>query len=103
VIALATVALIVVLWRVRRHKSFLPLAASVAASLLACWLIAWALITTDDTGAGGAFDCWPDCSLYQDVIAGGFFGLPIMLLGLVVALGAITATRRTSRSRGRRS
>ena len=99
VIGLGTVVVPVLLWRLRRRRTFLPLAVTLAASLLAGWLIVWTLIDTDDTGAGGAFDCWPGCSLYQEVIAGAFVGLPIMLLVLIVALGAITALRQIDRFR----
>jgi hypothetical protein len=96
---LATAALVVVLWRVRWQRAFLGLAATFAALLIAVWVVLWGLLTTDETGAGEAFDCWPDCSLYQDVIAVGLVGLPIMLVVLIVALVAIAALRRIDRFR----
>lgn len=95
----ATITLVVVLWRIRCRPLFLPLAASVAAALVAGWFIAGVLIATDPTGAGGHIDCWPDCSLYQRVISLAIFGFPVVLLMLLVEVLIIVLVRRIGRFR----
>jgi NADH:ubiquinone oxidoreductase subunit 6 (subunit J) len=99
VLALATVAQLTLLWGARRRGALVPIAAGIAAVLITGWLIVLTLINTDETGAGGAFDCWPYCSLYQDVIAVAFFGLPIQLVVLIIAVGLMGAIYLARRSR----
>jgi hypothetical protein len=101
-LAITAVALIIVLWQARR--ALLLVASGIAAALIATWLTVFILVTSSDengTGAGAAFDCATHCSLYQDVIAVAFVGLPIMLVVVVVATGAIAVIPgRTDFGRG---
>jgi len=81
--------------RRRRLAVFLVQAAAVLALL---WIVSFALIEVDETGAGGAFDCWPGCSLYQEGVHAGFVLPPALLLLLIVAALLLTLVGRSGAS-----
>jgi hypothetical protein len=89
VVALAVVALIAGWSGVR--------ATVVAGAVLAAvWIAAFVLIATDVRDVDGFMDCWPGCTILQEVVGFAFFASPAMLVVLLVGSLAGWLKRRVT-------
>lgn len=94
---LSALAIAVGAWALRHHPRFPWLVGGLGAALLTAWVAVAMLVSTDYRDADGFFDCWPDCTPWQDAVLGVILGVPVMLAGLT--LGALVA--RIARRRKR--
>ena len=77
------------------------LAASVAVLAVAGigFGLAFLAIATDFRDADGSFDCWPDCSTFQDAVGTGIVYTPVAIIIGVVGfiLGVALVSNRETR------
>ena len=88
------------LWFAHRTGAVLKTTLITVALATVIWLLDWAWINSDPTGAGGAFDCWPDCSFAQEVAQIGFLSPHLYVVTLVIGLAVRAAITFVPRQRG---
>lgn len=67
-------------------------------ALVVSWVTAAVLFGTDYRDADGFMDCWPHCTVLQDVVGFVLFASPILLIGVVAGrLAGWLARRRINR------
>jgi len=80
-----------------RRKQLAPLFAWLWLASSVVWCVSLTLYNTD-AAAGGALDCWPDCSTYQNAINLGLWLPPLVLVVLAILILVSVLRRRKRRS-----
>ena len=63
-------------------------------ALMVAWTIATILVVADVRDADGFMDCWPDCTVLQDVVGFAFMVSPVMLVVIATGRRAARLARR---------
>ena len=97
IVALIVVASILLLYLAHRIGRLLVASLAMIGIAATAFVLALVAIERDFRDADGFMDCWPNCTLVQDVVGVTVFAAPIVFVAAVVAIVVVGSFAAASR------
>ena len=97
IVAITAVTSILALYLAHRIGRLLATSLAMIAIAATTFVLALVAVERDFRDADGFMDCWPNCTLFQEVVGVTVFAAPIVFIAALVALilgGSLAAVTR---------